>query len=146
MHKFWMILVVISSLVALWFSGLAMKGLWDYSRLNTASRAEISEWRVVKKSSDQFAIEASYSFKASGRESYGKTIFAKPYFLNVPSSERTIKELKGKTWTVWYNSKDPSVSTLQKNFPFIACIQAFLVLAVTLYFVFLRGFLTKLTL
>ena len=146
MNKFWIVLVTISSLVALWFSGLAMKGLWDYSRLDAITQAEILEWKVNKKSSDAFAIEAMFSFQASGQEFHGKTIFLKPYFLNAPSAQRAIKDLKGKTWTTWYNSSNPSVSSLQKNFPFLPCIQAFLTLAVTLYFIFLRGFLLRLTL
>jgi len=144
MNKFWMALVVISSGITIWFASIAAVGLWKYSRLDSMAIAKVLEWRVNQKSSSQFAIEAKYLFTVDATSYENKIIFTKPYFLNKPSAEYAINELKDKPWTAWYNKKNPNVSSLQKNFPFQACIQAFLTLCVSLYFVFLRGFFSRL--
>ena len=144
MNKFWLTLVVISSGITIWFASIAMMGLWKYSRLDSRAIAKVLEWRVNQKSSSQFAIEATYLFKVSDTSYESKIIFTKPYFLNEPSAQYAIKEIKDKPWAAWYNKKNPKVSSLQKIFPFQACIQAFLTLCVSLYFVFLRGFFSRL--
>ena len=137
-------LVVISSGITIWFASIAMMRLWEYSRLDSMAEAKVLQLRVVKKSSSQFAIEADYVYSVSGSSYKSKMIFLKPYFLNEPSAEYGINQLKGKSWTVWYNKKNHEISSLQKIFPFQACIQAFLTLCVSLYFIFLRGFFSKL--
>lgn len=145
MQRLWVVLVVISSAVALWFSAQAASALWNYSRLDSTAIAQIEQWGVAPISSSEFAIEAKYFFLSKkGERFFGKTIFKKPYFLNEPSARATIKGLKNRSWTVWYNSKNPTISSLQKIFPFQACIQAFLTVVVTLYFVVIRGYLIRL--
>lgn len=119
-----MALVVISSGITIWFASIAAVGLWKYSRLDSMAIAKVLEWRVNQKSSSQFAIEAKYLFTVDATSYENKIIFTKPYFLNKPSAEYAINELKDKPWTAWYNKKNPNVSSLQKNFPFQACIQA----------------------
>jgi hypothetical protein len=106
--------------------------------------AHIEEWGVVPLSSSEFAIEAKYVFALKQDQYHGKTIFKKPYFLNEPSALSAIKGLKNKLWTVWYNTERPGISSLQKIFPFQACIQAFLTVAVTIYFVMVRGYFFRL--
>lgn len=146
MQRLWAVLVIISSAAALWFSSRAVKSLWDYSRLDSGAIAHIEEWGVEAVSSSDFAIEAKYSFTTKKGTPYaGKTIFQKPYYLNEPSALSAIKDLKKQSWTVCYNSRDPSISSLQKIFPFQACIQAFLSLAVSVYFFIIRSYLVSIS-
>ena len=140
MQKFWVILVLMSSAIALWFTGKGCFELWKYSRLDAETNAFISDFSVVKKKSSSFAIRASYFYEVRGARFEGATTFIEPYFLNEPSAMRAISQLKNKNWQVFYREKDPSLSSLQKNFPFKSCIQSFLTLVVTFYFIFLRSF------
>jgi len=145
MHKFWMILVLMSSAIALWFTGKGCFELWKYSRLDVETEAYILDFSVVKKKSSSFAIKAAYAFEVNGSRFESAATFVEPYFLNEPAALMAISQLKNKTWQVYYHESDPSISSLQKNFPFKACIQAFLTLVVTFYFVFLRSFTLRLS-
>jgi hypothetical protein len=146
MHKFWVVLVLMSSAIALWFTGVGCFELWKYSRLDAETEAHGVDFDVVKKKSSSFAIKASYVFEVGGSRLEAAATFVEPYFLNEPAAMMAISQLKNKHWQVYYHKSDPSISSLQKNFPFKACIQAFLTLVVTFYFVFLRSFALRLSL
>jgi hypothetical protein len=113
-----------------------------YSKLKALAPVQITEWRVVQKGSSSFAIEAAYTFEAKGKAFQGKTLFAKPYHLNLPSAERQVKEFSTRSWSVWYSPTDPSFSALERNLPVKKIVYAVMALGVFGYFLAL-GFLRQ---
>ncbi len=143
--RIWYILVALSLGITLWYLSIAGAKIWRYGRLSEETRqVQVQSWRVVEKSSSSFAIESSYVFCAGDRKCQGSTEFAPPYFMNYPSASGAIDKLqKTEDWTVWYSKKDCSINSLQKVFPFKECIHAFLTLAISIYFFFLKSLLSR---
>jgi hypothetical protein len=127
-----------------WFSGLALVGVWKFSRLNAHMPAQVLSWQVRELSSSRFALEADYCFEVEGIVYQGKTLFKKSQFLNRFSAENYIKTFRVKQWEVWYKKRDPSLSSLEKRFPQKECLQALLTIGVFIYFFFARSMLSRL--
>lgn len=143
MIKLWKVLITLTSLVSIWFFGLAVSKLWEYYSLNASTKGVEVRWTVIQAPSAKFAIEAFYHFQVAEKVYEGKTSFADPLFLSPLAAETAIKEIEQKQWDVWYNQSNPNKSSLQKLFPFKACIHFLLTFAVVLYFFFLRNFLLR---
>lgn len=144
MLKFWFSLVIVAVAVAIFLFGKASCQVVNYVLLNSKASVEIERLYVEKLGSSKFAIAASYHFERDGKNYQGKTIFSHLYYLNSPTAEKAIKNLKDKSWEVYFFSLKPSYSSLQKMFPFKSCIHAILGIGVLVYFYFLRGYLLRL--
>lgn len=144
LYKLWLVLLIISGGIALWFSGVVSVELWKFLRLNAHTQATISNWDVRDLSSSRFAIEANYRYEINGVVYSGKTIFEKPQFLNRFAAENHVKQLEAKRWHTWYRESNPTLSSLEREFPQKKCLQALLTLGVFVYFYFVRSMLSRL--
>lgn len=130
----------------IWLSGLIMGGflisasmdIWKYLRLEERVQATVKKWKVIEKSSSQFALRASYTFEYKGKVHHGKTTFSKPYHLNRLSAEKQTHFLSQKPWKVWVHSGHPEHSSLEKDFPLKKCLYTLMVLGIYFYFIYLR--------
>ncbi len=144
MRKVWIVLLSVTSLILVGFSVKMTSRFNEYFSLNNVSKAVSMDWEILEKSSSSFALLVSYQFNPLEKGLIrGVTELPKPHFLNLPSAERAVKELSGKSWDVFYNEKDPSISSLQKIFPFKDCIQTVLTLGVFVYFLFFKKMMEK---
>lgn len=139
-NKLWCLLVLISGGIALWFSVMALWGAWKYIELDAKAAAKINGMQVEEKGSSCFILRAQYSYKANQKLYSGETRFSNPCYLNRAHAEDDLKKMQGFSWEVWYKNSDPSISSLQRNFPFKTCIYAILTLGVFIYFFILRYF------
>ncbi len=112
--------------------------LWGYLRLEKRTIASVHRWKVIEKSSSQFALRASYSFEFQGKSYRGKTTFSKPYHLNHLSAEKQIKSYNSQIWPVWYQSSHPDHSSLDRVFPLKKCLYTLTALGIFFYFVYLK--------
>lgn len=119
------------------FITAALHDIWGYIRLEEHTVAFINRMKVIEVSPSQFAVRASYAFKARGKTYRGKTVFSKPFYLNRESAEREIQNRLSQTWTVWYQPSRPKICSLEKNFPLKKCLYALMTLGVFFYFVYL---------
>jgi hypothetical protein len=130
----------------IWLSGLIMAGflitasidIWRCLRLEDRVKASIEKWKVIEKSSSQYALRASYTFDYQGKSHRGKTTFSKPYHLNRPSAEKQANILNQKSWTAWVHPGHPEHSSLERVFPLKKCLYALMALGIYLYFIYLR--------
>ena len=129
--------------VALFFSVEALTKVSYYVSLDKTAQANVSHWEVREKGDEAFAIVGGYSFSLQGEEMIGETEFAEPYFLNERAAEKAVEKLKTESWTVFFSGKNPEKNSLQRFFPFLTCIRAFLVLGVFVYFLFLGRWFRK---
>lgn len=143
MKKIWIGVFILTALIALVFSGKAAGQIWTYVSLDSKAVASIEKWQVIEKGSSSFAIEASYRFSYLEKEFSGVTEFAPPYFLNETAASLAIKKISSQEFFVFFNKTHPERSSLQRIFPFLRCIHAFLTLGVFVYFIFLKKWLKK---
>jgi hypothetical protein len=143
LYRLWVVLLATSGAIALWFSGLALVGVFRFSLLNDHTSAEITHWQVRELSSSRFAIEADYQFKVKEVTYHGKTKFDKPQFLNRFAAENYIATLGSRSWKTWYRESNPARSSLEREFPKKNCLHALLTIGVFAYFFFARGMVSR---
>lgn len=144
MRRLWIGLLIVTSLISVFFLGVAGGSLKSYFSLNSKARVLSINWDIVEKAPDSFALSASYMFlTATHQEIKGGSEFNKPYFLNRLSAEQAVRELQDKTWEVFYDKTNPRISSLQKIFPFKECAQALITLGIFIYFIFFKNIFEK---
>lgn len=131
-------LFIIIGIIAGWFSCIAAIALISFIQLDRHVPGQVTAWRVVEYSPSQVALEAFYTFSIEGKLWERQMIFSKPYYLNLPSAEKALKEKKQESWDVWYNHRDPKKSSLEKIFPYKKCFNALVVIALLGYFWILK--------
>ncbi|MGC2594696.1 MAG: hypothetical protein WA347_00270 [Rhabdochlamydiaceae bacterium] len=142
-YRLWVILLVISGGIALWFSGAAMPGMWKFFRLNAQVSAKVLNWQIQELSSSRFVLKADYQFDASGTTYFSHTIFERPQFLNRFAAENYMRANGSKAWEAWYRMGVPTCSSLEREFPKKQCLQALLTIGVFFYFFFARGMVQR---
>jgi hypothetical protein len=145
MMRLWAFLFALAGALALWFSGMALYEVWGYCRLAARAPGTVEHWEVVERSSSSFAIRASYLFRVCGQERRGETLFREPYYLNPMSAACAVEQLQSRPWEVWFCPKDPSLSSLQRFFPWKKVIHALIVTGVACYFFFLKDYAVRLS-
>jgi hypothetical protein len=142
------------SSLLIWVAGLVMAcflisaslDLWGYLRLEKKSIASVFKWKIIEKSSSAFALRAYYTFEKQGKVYNGKTTFSKPYHLNRQSAEKQVKIFSIQSWPVWYQTRHPEHSSIERVFPLKKCIYSLMALGIFFYFVYLRhSYLSSIT-
>lgn len=138
MNKVFNGLLVVTALVSVFFLGKASIGIWGFFSLDGKSKALIEGFKIEEKDSSAYALLVSYHFFVGKERVEGQVELVKPYFLNRESAEKAIKKLSSQEWEVFFSTGKVQKNSLQRVFPFLPCIHAFLVLGILVYFIFLR--------
>jgi hypothetical protein len=140
-NKFWCLLVFISAGITLWFSVCALMGVWNYLKLEAKTTATIDLFKIEEETPSRYVISGHYSYRVKGENYEGETLFDRVHYLNRSSAERELMRWQQLNWDAWYNPRNPEQSSLQRMFPFKACLYAVLTLGVFVYFLILRYFI-----
>jgi hypothetical protein len=144
MRVVWLVLLVVTSLVSGFFLLKTADLLSLYFSLNKETNAISTRWSVSEKGPSSFALRVFYEFDPMKKIPFHGTVdLVKPYFLNAPSAQSALEVFAQKSWIVFYNEKNPSISSLQKIFPFKECFHFLLSLGVFVYFLFFRKILKR---
>ncbi len=144
LYRLWLVLIILSGSIALWFTGISVHAIWKFLRLNAQVPVTINQLHVRELGASRFAIEIDFMYKIKNETHSGKTILETPQFMNQFAAENYAKLLTPKRWQAWYRQSNPSVSSLEREFPQKLCMQALLTVGVFAYFYFARNALTKL--
>jgi hypothetical protein len=145
-HKnwFWQLFLMAIGAIVLWYTGSAAYGLYQYHRLNREMQAHSVQWAVKKEADDAYFLIAKYQFSPLQNSLVeGETIFKFPIFWNAWAAEKAIPEYAAKSWLVYYVGNNPSISSLQKNFPLKECISATVLWGILIYFLWLDRYISK---
>lgn len=146
MRKVWISLLVVTSLISVFFLVKTGGQIAAYFSLNREVETLSTQWSVSEKSPSSFALHVSYLFDPIKKAPLqGAMELPKPYFLNLPAAQCAMEGFAQKSWKVFYNDKNPSINSLQKNFPFKECLQSLLTLGVFVYFLFFKKIMEKAT-
>ena len=133
----WTFLLIVTGALALWRGTAGGLAYLDYQRLSTMVPGQVRNIEVVPKGS-KYALLVAYSYGFQGKAYTKKTLLKKPYYLNRSSAESAEKNLKGMSWQVYVDPKNPGYSALESHFPLREIFYGICLLGVFLYFVYLR--------
>ncbi len=134
-------LLVATGLIALYFIVQVLSTGYQYVRLDERTRAQDVVWEVQMRSVSHYVLAAHYTYHVDGQEFRGMTRFTTPFYFNYHAAEREIRARQAEKFSVWYQKKHPSFSSLQKKFPKKECIYALLTCGVFVYFYLARSLL-----
>ena len=129
--------------VGLWIGGKFLFNLHHYFLLSHVAPATISEWKVEELRAGKFTICANFKFQVGETEFYQHFKFSKPVYQNPYLAQALIKDWKDESWQVWYNPKNPEITSLQKSFPIKTGVYFALCLGMLLYFSWLRIYVQR---
>ena len=141
MMKSWFkfnLLTLVGALLTLILGSAALTHYYQFLKLEAQTEATIEQFKVVKKSSSSYPIRGFYNFEFQGKTYQGSSLLLPPYHLNRLSAEKAISQLETKQWTVWFDPRNPSISTLEKALSVKKIIYALIALGVTVYFWFVE--------
>ncbi len=130
------ILVGLSLLCVLYFSSAAFIGWYRWMQCDQRAWGTFTAWRVIEIDSSQFAIETDYTFVYKG-QLYRGSARHKPYPFNRPSAEKEIQIRQAQRPIIYFHSKKPNISMLQREFPLKKCLYALLTVSILGYFLLL---------
>lgn len=137
MYKFfWIALVGLSASFFAWFSGKTLFQLWDYSRVNHQTTAQITHWEIKELSSSAYTLTADYFFHIGEEKWEGKTQFRSFDLLNPFAAEQKRQKLSEQSWSVWYQPSNPQISSLERTFPSKSLFYAIFCLGILGYFLY----------
>jgi hypothetical protein len=147
-NSVWKVLIVCMSLVTVWFTISSLYKVYSYLLLNEHTQVKIIAWSIQEINEiadDRYLLKGDYSFDADGKNYIGETVLQGIFFRNSGAAERAITEYNSRTWEVWYNSRNPAYSSLQKNFPIKECLSSLLLWGLLAYFIGLGRYAQKLS-
>ncbi len=110
--------------------------LWNQFQLDSAAPAHLIELTTAKEG-DYYIPKLIYEYSVNGTLVRGASLLhtvdgRNPYVL-----EPALKAMAEQSWTVYFDSSDPSRSALEKPFPTSDLIKALALFAAAAYFAFL---------
>ncbi len=139
----WIFVFIIAGSICFWFSMKAGIHVYKYFKLNSKTTCSIDKWELNEDKSSKYTIIVYYSYEVSNQIFNDKYIFKQKLFLNSFAAKDQINYWKNKKWTVFYNSKNPNISSIEKAFPYKSCIYAIIAMSIFLYFIFLKFYLIR---
>jgi len=145
MHKnpVWLALLVLISLIALWFSAIALYDLYGYLTLTETVPAEKINWSIKEESPESFQIVADYTFIVNDQHYAGSTTFKDWPYRNPWGAQSALLEREKQQWSVWYSPRNKHHSSLQKSFPIQECITMGVLWGLLLYFLWLGSYVAR---
>lgn len=129
--------------LALFFSLQLVTTCYHYFDLKNQAKAHISQWETVE-IKERFVLKANYTFSAKEKTWQASSILNSPYYLNEPAALTALKIKAKENWVVWYSPKNPSRSSLEKQFPLGLAIKTSICFGVLIYFLYLYKKLIRL--
>lgn len=109
--------------------------LWN---LKEETPAVIKEWHAKEAESGYFYPYAFFTYQVEGRVLEGASFYKKKYARNPYALEPALRQLAESSLVAYYNPSQPTLVSLEKDYPFKEGIKAFVALVLALYFFFLQ--------
>lgn len=138
MHKnrLWLGLLTFILLCFIWFLGGSVIDHYRYNRLNSHTYAKEVHWSMLSKKSDLFFVQARYRYQVDQQEYEGVGTLSSTY-RNSWGVEKSIQERREQPLLIWYDSKNPSFSSLQKQFPYKSWLYTAILGGIFIYFIWI---------
>src|SRR5579883_2100892 len=109
---------------------MALKGLYQYWRLDTTVVGKVQETHYQEVSSSKYEVFASYTYIYGGRPYKGESSQGKPYQLNQYAAEKAAEKLKHSSPVLYISRRHPEISSLTRKFPVLHVVNAVVTLGI----------------
>lgn len=123
--------------ITLGYSVFTLYRYYVYSSLSNVVVANHMDWAMDQRGESDFVIGTIYHYAVANVSYKGTHVWEQRRLLNRYAADQAIAEEKAKSWDVWYNQKDPSWSTLERNFPFKEVFSSLFLWGLVVYFALL---------
>lgn len=127
---------------AFWIAGGFVYDLHHYFQHSEEANVQLDNWKV-EEDEGNYSIVVNYTFDWKGQKIIGRYHFPRPVYQNPYITEEHMNSWKGKDWKIYFNPKSPSNASLQKKFPAKKGINLGLSLGILLYFLLLKGYVSR---
>jgi hypothetical protein len=137
-HKISWLIALIFPVIAFFllsYSTICQINTYLLLKKNVLANVDKLEIRLDKK--NRYEILAFYSFKIGNKVFFNKNCLRKK-FLNILSAQDYIKKNSEKKVIVWFNPKNPNITSIERKFPIKNCIYSVLCFSIFIYFVILK--------
>lgn len=140
----WRGLTALFACCAIWLTGHFAYKWYLYAQLDKSTRAETIQFSIKEISDERYLILGEYTYRVNQTDYLGTSLLEDRPFRNSLVAEQSIPELKKHLWVVWYSSHLPTLSSLQKHFPFKEGFYSIALWGIFLYFIALGYYSIKL--
>ena len=113
-----------------------------YLNLKVQAPVKIEQWEL-EGAGDRWKIRAVYSLPLEKKSWAGATLFTDRSYLNEESAFRSLQELAKQEWAAWYCPNDPSISSLERIFPYNLLFRTLAACGVLIYFFLFQRWLVR---
>lgn len=142
-NKIWLFFLALVFTFTLIYTVKTVSLLYYYASLSESIESSATAWSVQTVKDESIPL-AKYTFYVGGKLYEGETLFYHEASDNPWAIEEALKSLAAKEHKVWYSSKDPLYSSLQKKFPLKECIYTVILWGISIYFFWLGVYVAKL--
>ena len=138
-------LFFITGVVSLWIGSAFFYDLHRYFQLSVSAPAILDNWSIQEDEKGVFSIAVNYQFEWKQKPIQGVYHFEKPIYKNPYLARDYIDEWKDKDkdFKIWLSPNQPTLVSMQRNFPVKKGMHLILCLAIFLYFFFLKSYVKK---
>ncbi len=133
----WRLFLCLVAVLTIGYSAHALYKYYVYTALSSVVQADQLDWHIDQRGESEFLIEATYHYHVKEVVYTGKSAWEGRKLLNLYAAQQAIEDAKEELWDVWYSPKDPSWSSLQRDFPLKEIFSSFLLWGITLYFIWI---------
>ncbi len=132
-------LFVLAGTVSLWLSALFFSQLITYLRYSHHTQGEALHWGVVSRDETHHKVSVDYTFQIDSKTYRASHTFLKPNYQGREAAEYGKEAMEKDRLDVWYTPQGPH-SMLERAFPYNELFRLAIVLAILVYFFFLRQY------
>lgn len=132
-RPFFLTCILGSFAIGCYFSAVSIHEIFEFSLLDLEANARITRWEIDT-DGNKYIIKTFFDFDATGKTFKGAYTFSSLSHANEWAAISSMKNLATSRWVVFYNSKNPSLNSLQCCFPVYNLIRAVISFVVCGYF------------
>lgn len=137
-HKMsWLIALLLPVIIFFLYAYKTINEINIYLLLNDYIKANFERCEIKNDKRNKCDVVAFYHFKIDDKIFTNRYLFKKK-FLNSITAKEYIENFSKNDLTIWFNTKNPNISSIEKKFPIKNCVYITIVFAVFIYFLILK--------
>lgn len=130
---FWL-LVALLTVCAAWVTSGTIKKMYAYYTLDARVPVRSVVWKISPINDERYQLEGTYRFFIDTKEYLGVSRLNSHVYRNPWAAERGLHEVENERYNAWYSSKNPTINSLERDFPLKDSIYSIIILALITYF------------
>lgn len=135
-------LLLLAGIAALYMGGMFAAKWAMYARYTKVTKGTPTYWGVLSLTEDKHHICVDYNFSLGREVFFAQYVYPKPVYSTKEAALEAIEESRKDELTVWYwrGKEGMPISILEHTFPMNELVRFGIILAILLYFGFLKNY------